>query len=324
MQMDKITEDVKDGLALSVLIATRDRAQLLEATLGHLRRQQLDGFDWEVVVVDNGSTDETAAVLERAAEHVPLVVLREPEAGKNRALNRALDAARGRLLVFTDDDMELAPRWLAGYCEAADRWPEYSIFCGPITPIYPDATPAWLREHPYAGPAYAKFAPPQEEGPLTSATLPFGGNYAVRSRVMSGVRFCLKLGPKGKSFPLGDETELLRRLCAQGERVVYLPEANTGHCIQPHQITLDWLLKRAFNIGRGMARLNPNHNGAGGAGGSWSARYQLTLNWARQAMSAFSGERRRFEAGAQFQYLRGRLFEQKLMAAEAKETPPEA
>jgi glycosyltransferase involved in cell wall biosynthesis len=322
--MNKITEDVKGGLALSVLIATRDRAQLLEATLGHLRRQQLDGVDWEVVVVDNGSTDETAAVLERAAAHLPLVVIGEPEAGKNRALNRALDAARGRLLVFTDDDMELAPDWLAGYCAAADRWPEYSIFCGPITPIYPDATPAWLREHPYAGPAYAKFSPPQAEGPLASATLPFGGNYAVRARTMSGIRFCLKLGPKGKSFPLGDETELLRRLCAQGERVVYLPEANTGHCIQPHQITLDWLFKRAFNIGRGMARLNPNHNAAGGAGGPWPARYQLALNWARQALSAFSGERRRFEAGAQFQYLRGRLFEQKLMAAEAKETRPEA
>jgi glycosyltransferase involved in cell wall biosynthesis len=318
--MDNVTEKGNDGLDLSVLIATRDRAQLLEATLGHLRRQRLDGVNWEVVVIDNGSTDETASLLERAAGHLPLVVLNEPEAGKNRALNRALDAARGRLLVFTDDDMELAPGWLAGYCDAAARWPDYSIFCGPITPIYPEATPAWLREHPYAGPAYAKFAPSQAEGPLNSATLPFGGNYAVRARAMSGIRFCLKLGPKGKSFPLGDETELLRRLCAQGERVVYLPGANTGHCIQPHQITLDWLFKRAFNIGRGMARLNPERNAHGAPGGAWKARYQLSLNWARQALHAFSGERRRFETGAQFQFLRGRLFEQRLMAAEAKET----
>ena len=80
----------KDKLDLSVLIATRDRSKLLEATLDHLRYQDLLDIRWEVIVVDNGSVDDTPFVLTRAREQLPLVTLHEPRPGKNRALNSAL------------------------------------------------------------------------------------------------------------------------------------------------------------------------------------------------------------------------------------------
>ena len=74
---------------LSVLIATRDRAGSLARTLDSLVAQEISGLDWELLVVDNGSSDETPAVLARFAKTLPLFALAELRPGKNRALNRA-------------------------------------------------------------------------------------------------------------------------------------------------------------------------------------------------------------------------------------------
>src|SRR4029078_5463557 len=93
-------------------------------------------------------TDATPAVLNRARSRLPLTILHEPKPGKNGALNRAIDAARGRLLVFTDDDVEPDSRWVAEYVAAADRWPADSIFCGPVIPRFSPETPEWLTTHP--------------------------------------------------------------------------------------------------------------------------------------------------------------------------------
>jgi glycosyltransferase involved in cell wall biosynthesis len=98
--------------ALSILLATRNRASLLESTLAHFGGLELRGIDWELIVADNGSTDKTADVLERAGKRLPLLALHEPAPGKNRAINRALAAGRGELLIFTDDDVEPDAGWV--------------------------------------------------------------------------------------------------------------------------------------------------------------------------------------------------------------------
>ena len=79
----------RSACQVSVLIATRDRAASLARTLASLARQVAPGLSWELVVVDNGSRDDTRLVLDRFANALPLVVLSEPRAGKNRGLNRA-------------------------------------------------------------------------------------------------------------------------------------------------------------------------------------------------------------------------------------------
>ena len=240
---------------LSVLIATRDRAGSLARTLDSLVVQETLGLDWELLVVDNGSSDETRAVLARFGKTLPLFALAEPRPGKNRALNHALGHARGRLLAFTDDDVIASPRWLDSLVAAAGRWPEAAVFGGPIEPLFPPGTPAWLRDPDFSFASEAFGAKRKSVEGYTDA-LPFGANLALRSSVLEVLRFDEEIGPvAGVSYAQGSEYELLTRLRQRGERIVHVPDAQVAHVILPHQVELEWLFGRAERIGRGAARV---------------------------------------------------------------------
>ena len=99
------------------------------------------------------------SVLERAQRQLPLIVLSEPVAGKNLALNRALARARGSLLLFTDDDGEPTAAWLANHLAAMRRYPETNVFAGPVVPSLPLDAPEWLRSHHFASGFYGRFEP---------------------------------------------------------------------------------------------------------------------------------------------------------------------
>lgn len=237
----------------SILLATRDRAASLDRTLASIAAQTAPGIAWEILVADNGSTDETGAVLERWAARVPLRSVTEPAPGKNRALNQALGMARGGLLLFTDDDVVAQPGWIAAHAAAAARWPEHQIFGGRITPRFPPGPPAWALREPFVSVLFAAYDPGGAEGPTTE--LPFGPNYSLRAECMRGTGFDAAVGPNGSEYAMGGETELLRRLARAGARAVYVPGAAVEHMVRPEQLTERFALERARRFGRGLVHL---------------------------------------------------------------------
>jgi glycosyltransferase involved in cell wall biosynthesis len=302
----------ENRLDLSVLISTRDRAHELEITLEHLQRQkEVSGINWEILVVDNGSSDNTQSVLMRAQRHLPLVILYEPLPGKSRGLNKALEVARGDLLVFTDDDVEPSHEWLSQILTASRNWPGCSIFCGPIVPVYPADTPAWLQEVLRENPAlesagFGRYSLSQAEGP-TSA-LPFGANFAVRASCLFNIHFDPKIGPHGRDYMPGEESDLLTRLFNKGERNIYVPTASVKHIIRKDQIKVQHLLRRAFQHGRGHARVTIKNSG----NSVLPTRTWLALIFSASALylrSLFRGKGRRFKAGVELYYLCGLFFE---------------
>ena len=120
----------------TVAICTLNRAELLRRTLDWPAVMRLpDDADWEVVVVSNNNCiDHTDAVIKAFADRLPIRREFEPERGLSHARNRAVDAAKGDYIVWTDDDVVVAPGWLAAYIEAFRRWPEAAVFGGPIIP----------------------------------------------------------------------------------------------------------------------------------------------------------------------------------------------
>lgn len=250
-----MTNEPSRALVATVLIATRDRAASLERTLGSLADQKIEGRGWELIVVDNGSRDETQRLLAAWGEALPLRVLDVPRPGKSHALNEGLVHAKGELIVFTDDDVQVAPTWLADLIEAARRCPEAAIFGGPIEPVFPEETPPWIAAPSFvlASEAFGRL-PAQAEG--IGETLPYGANMALRARLLDRHCFDGRVGPRGtRNYVQGSEYDLLLRLRSEGERAYHVPSATVRHFILPHQVEWSWLLGRAERIGRGSARI---------------------------------------------------------------------
>ena len=249
-------DTVKNGGAhdVSVLISAHNRSHLLRQTLEHLAKQEVGSLRWEVIVIDNASDDDTPEVLEEMKDRLPLVALSEPMPGKNRALNRGLDVARGRLYVFTDNDIIPDPHWLAELHAASCRWPDATMFAGLIEPLFPANAPDWAKKRGgLLRSAYCWFIQDQDEGYMQR--LPYGPNMAVRASVFDTHRYSESIGPCGKNYPMGSEAELLLRLADSGEKVVYVPTAKVLHVIEPHQLERSWLHARAFRYVWGNQQL---------------------------------------------------------------------
>jgi L-malate glycosyltransferase len=318
-----MVERTPKHIDLSVILATRNRVATLRGTLDALAGHDVAGLRWEVIVVDNASSDGTPAMLAACSGALPLVILSEPELGKNRAMNRALGAARGELLVFTDDDVRPEPGWLAALHACADRWPDASVFGGVIRPLYPPETPAWLRSHHFARAAFASFEYSQPEGPLAPPLLPFGCNFAVRADVMRRERFLETVGPRGADYPMGGETELLARLRRGGHRIIYVPSAAVGHIVRPQQLAPSWLNGRAYRHGRGLVRLAPPAQYPMLAGAPrWLWRAAATAFLRLQLRRWIGGEEAAFDAAIHYHRLRGELREHRIMATERSMSPP--
>src|SRR5258706_9383635 len=104
------------GTAISIILCTRDRARDLRFTLSSLMAMALPSeTEVELIVVDNGSRDDTPAVIAAAKDQtgrLSIISAVEPEPGKSHALNRALALAHGDILLFTDDDVRPPPDWI--------------------------------------------------------------------------------------------------------------------------------------------------------------------------------------------------------------------
>lgn len=235
---------------ISVVVATRNRARMLPRLLRSLQRQRLDGAALEIIIVNNGSSDDTEVVLTRDW-NLNMICLHEPVAGKSRALNRALLQIGGRLVVFTDDDITAPAEWLLSFLRARQRHPSATVFCGPIIPRFPSGTPTWLQQHP-AGPAlFGQFMPDLPEGPLPTHITPFGGNFAVQASALKTLRFQPELGPSQENGPMmGEDTDFALKLRAQGNDMLYIPDAGVKHWIKAEQIEFSRMFARAFYLGR--------------------------------------------------------------------------
>lgn len=236
-------------MRLSVIICSRNRCALLEQTIRQVAAQAVPGCTVEIIVGDNGSSDGTGAMLRRLGIELGVRSVYERRAGMNFARLGALAEASGEFIVFTDDDVVPAPDWLASIVAGAARWPDASVFGGSIVLLYPDGTPDWVRTLQHVG--FPSKPEQRPEGPMPDA-LPTGPNFAVRRALLDSITFNTDIGPDGTAtYVMGAETEFLRRARDAGHVPIFIPAARVGHIIQPHQLTDEYLVARAYRLGRG-------------------------------------------------------------------------
>jgi L-malate glycosyltransferase len=304
---------------LTVLFATRNRAGILNEVLeSYCHLQALPG-GWKLVVVDNGSTDKTLDTLKLFAGRLPLQFIVESKPGKNIALNSGLELAEGGLTVLTDDDAFPRADWLVELQSAAESQPAYSMFGGVVIPRWSIPPPHWVEWVNQAA-VFTLTTPSLPDGPLDPTEI-YGPNMAVRTTVFaSGARFDTSIGPKGSSYPMGSETELVLRLGRQGHKAWHLRQAVVEHYIREEQLRKDWVMQRAVRFGRGQYRLF----GVQGANGSAvKSRPVLWRKMLKQAALMIAGrvflqEEIAFRADWRFNYFRGEAIEARNMALERR------
>src|SRR4051812_23694545 len=164
----------------SVVIATHNRAGDLRGTLGSLAA--LDSVEpWEVIVVDNNSTDATPAVVQELAGTfpVPLRYLFEAVPGRSAALNSGIAAATGTVIITTDDDVRVEPDWLVVAGDALERL-QCDYVGGRVLPIWGGPRPAWLPDRPSPQWAVIALLDYGKEPIELTRRMPLGVNMAFR------------------------------------------------------------------------------------------------------------------------------------------------
>jgi len=257
------------GLKVTVAICTRNRARhlndALTALAGTIEACPMPP-DTEVLVVDNGSTDDTPAVVSAMRNALPLRRVMEPHAGLSRARNRAVREAGGDYLAWLDDDAVVDPGWLHAYAEAIRRHPGAAFFGGPIRPRFEGEPPAWLlgaaRQIGYVYSAIDLGAEPRELE--ARRDLPYGANYVVRRSEQLRLSYDTRLGRQpGSAWLAGEESALLGLLLDAGKRGRWVPHAAVDHVIPAGRQTLRYLLAHGYGMGRTDARRKPVAAGSG-------------------------------------------------------------
>ncbi len=242
-------------MRFSVIICSRDRAADLVRTLGSLQRALASATEtWEIVVVDNASSDDTAGAA-RAALGEDATVVVEERLGLSHARNRGVDEARGEVLVFIDDDITVDQRWVRTYEETfEDR--SVAAAGGPVETIFPEGSDAdYVRAVMADGGSGTGHYMPEggraEVFPGRAPGYPRGGNMAIRAAAIEDVgEFDVALGWGKHQIP-AEETELFSRMCAAGHRIWYVPEAHVLHRFQIEKV--NWAYLKRWHRGYGRA-----------------------------------------------------------------------
>ena len=274
-------------VSCSIILPSRNGADTLPLVLAALAALERPVGGLEILLVDNASTDETAALMQQFAAGHPARVLAEPRPGKSFALNTAIEAASGDLLLFLDDDAVPVPSWATAYVDAAERQHHAGAFAGAVSPHWIAPPPGWLDQLARQGRACGCTPEGRTAGPVIAGDAK-GANMAVRRSALGDTRFAIEgvnFGQSGAAAG-GEDTLFAQALVDKGVALTFVPEARVGHVISEREMELGALLARQMRIGRGEFLVN----GATGSG-SWRAAAKVPAFTVLAALRLATGDR---------------------------------
>ena len=239
----------------SIIVCTYNRAESLRDTLLALKAQQPAARrEWEVIVVDNNSKDHTRQVIEEFQRDWPLLRYEfEGKQGLSYARNYGIAAARGDILLFTDDDVLPEPDWMETTLSGLEKY-NADACGGYIAPIWESTPPDWLTERFYG--FLAVRTERHDDYAITSSSqLPFGANMAFRREVFQKVDgFDTSRGRKGNVLASGEDGELFERILSVGLKVMFLGQSRVHHKVESFRLTKRYFRRWRFQTSRNIAQ----------------------------------------------------------------------
>ena len=232
---------------IAAIICTHNRDSYLGAAIDSLLQQ--DCTDYEIIVVDNASSDRTKSVVEQRLDNPLLKYVYEPELGLSVARNRGAKETTAPILAYLDDDAVASPQWLKVITQAYQRNEKLAIAGGPVTLILPEgrtSLPKWLNQE-MAG-ALGSYDLGDKIVYLNNPNLtPRGLNYSLRRSFLEEIGgFDPNLGRVGKNLLSNEELLMTELALEKGWQVAYLPEALAAHNVAPERLEPKWFINRTW------------------------------------------------------------------------------
>lgn len=234
---------------LSIAICTFDRAASLRTALTCLADAlaTIPVTAYELLVVDNNSSDSTPQVCAEFSDRIELRYLFEARQGLSVARNRVLEECRGNWLLFTDDDVFVEPHWVNEYLDAIRCFPNAAFLAGRIHPRWPGRRPSWLHDETLdlLSGVLVRYDLGEENRVLeANDPLPFGASFAVSRPLFESVgKFSTDLGVVGKSLGRGEEADYIQRALVAGFSGAYCGRALCFHAADMARFTASYLYR---------------------------------------------------------------------------------
>ncbi len=219
---------------VSVVISTHNRARVLGPALGALLHGQQPGaVRYEVIVVDNNSSDDTPAVVAAFAGQgpVPLRYVFEPRPGVSYGRNAGIRSATAPIVAFTDVDIRTAPDWIATIKRTFDEHPGVDCLGGPVLPIWETSPPVWLDRRHWSPLSVTDYGPNRFTIDAARPRCLLTSNLAMRRHVFSRIEAFSPM------FPRAQDHELQLRYWLAGGTALYLPTLIVHTEVPPERMT---------------------------------------------------------------------------------------
>ncbi|MGB4837365.1 MAG: glycosyltransferase family A protein [Saprospiraceae bacterium] len=245
---------------ISIIIPTYNRCIYLKRTLESLFLQNISFELFEIIIVDNGSTDETSELVNRYVvenQGTRIYYFYDSQPGLLTGRHRGANEAKGDILCFIDDDVELSPGWLSGIYESFERYPEVSLVTGPVLPKYEVYPPEWVNyffsKTPYGGKecSWLSLIDLGELEHVIDPNYVWGLNFSIRKSDLIELNgFHPDNIPKLYQMFQGDgESGLTMKALKLGKKALYNPDVLLYHQIPASRLTYEYFDKRAFYQG---------------------------------------------------------------------------
>lgn len=241
---------------LSIVVCTYNRAQYLRKTFEHLLQQQLDQSRFEVIIVNNNSTDQTEEICQAFIAQHPKARIRyvvETNQGHSFSRNRGIRESTGAIIGFIDDDAFVDPQFGTNIIRFFQDHPEAQAIGGKILPVYEGKAPRWMSH--FLLPLVSALDMGNEVKPFKGRKFPVGANIAFRREVFDQYGlFNVALGRIGSGLMGGDEKELIYRLKNNSDPIYYVPDVKVDHIIPDKRLQIPYIQGLARGVGKSEKR----------------------------------------------------------------------
>lgn len=237
----------QETILLSVVIATYNGADYIKRCLNSFTRQSISKDKFEVIVVNNNSSDHTNQIVSPFVnQHPNIILLEEKQQGVSYARNLGISSSKGKYICFIDDDAYADSDWLKNILYAFENiTPQPAVIGGEILPYYTSDKPVWFADE------YEVRTKGDKPRFLSLDECNSGfpeSNFNVRKQILDETGyFSTDFGPKGEQMIFGEGSELSRRISSNHPNFWYDPCIFVYHIVLQRNMSIKYILSRKYD-----------------------------------------------------------------------------